>query len=47
MFLNIIFQNRKLQTDFDNELNNLRESIRQNTMHLEEIGEAREKLQAE
>lgn len=40
-------QNRKLQTDFDNELNNLRESIRQNTMHLEEIGEAREKLQAE
>ncbi|CAH0668976.1 unnamed protein product [Spodoptera exigua] len=41
------FQNRKLQTEFDNELNKLRESIRENTTHLEEIGEAREKLQAE
>ncbi|KAH9640647.1 hypothetical protein HF086_000591 [Spodoptera exigua] len=40
-------QNRKLQTEFDNELNKLRESIRENTTHLEEIGEAREKLQAE
>ncbi|CAH0628987.1 unnamed protein product [Chrysodeixis includens] len=40
-------QNTKLQTDFDEELNKLRESIRENTMHLEEIAEAREKLQTE
>lgn len=41
------FQNQNLQTDFDKELNKLRESIRENTMHLEEIAEAREKLQSE
>ncbi|XP_047023711.1 cilia- and flagella-associated protein 58-like [Helicoverpa zea] len=40
-------QNQKLQTDFDKELNDLRESIRENTMHLEEIADAREKLQTE
>ncbi|XP_026746828.1 COP1-interactive protein 1-like isoform X2 [Trichoplusia ni] len=40
-------QNTKLQTDFDEELNKLRESIQENTMHLEEIADAREKLQAE
>ncbi|KAM3968304.1 uncharacterized protein ACR2FA_007664 [Aphomia sociella] len=40
-------QNQKLQVDFDKELNKLTESIRENTVHLEEIAHARETLQAE
>ncbi|XP_049865177.1 coiled-coil domain-containing protein 18-like isoform X2 [Pectinophora gossypiella] len=40
-------QNQKLQIDFDKELNKLTESIRDNTVHLEQIAEAREKLQTE
>ncbi|CAG9791881.1 unnamed protein product [Diatraea saccharalis] len=40
-------KNRKLQADFGLEFNKFTESIRENTAHLEEIAEAREKLQAE
>ncbi|XP_052751537.1 LOW QUALITY PROTEIN: myosin heavy chain, striated muscle-like [Galleria mellonella] len=40
-------QNQKLQIDFDKELNKLTQSIRENTAHLEEIADAREKLQTE
>ncbi|KAJ8726906.1 hypothetical protein PYW08_015303 [Mythimna loreyi] len=40
-------QNTSLQSEFDQELNKLRESIKENTQHLELIAEAREKLQAE
>ncbi|CAG4940438.1 unnamed protein product [Colias eurytheme] len=40
-------QNERLQSDFDTELNKLNESIKENTAHLEEIADAREKLQSE
>ncbi|XP_047523025.1 myosin-13-like isoform X1 [Pieris napi] len=40
-------QNERLQSDFDTELNKLNESIQENSVHLEEIADAREKLQAE
>ncbi|XP_038213333.1 golgin subfamily A member 6-like protein 1 isoform X2 [Zerene cesonia] len=40
-------QNERLQCDFDTELNKLNESIKENTAHLEEIADAREKLQLE
>ncbi|XP_075972398.1 uncharacterized protein LOC142974127 [Anticarsia gemmatalis] len=40
-------QNQKLQADFDKELCKLTESIRENTTHLEEIADARGKLQTE
>ncbi|XP_059060208.1 interaptin-like [Achroia grisella] len=40
-------QNQKLQVDFDKELNKLTQSIRENTVHLEEIADARGKLQTE
>ncbi|KAJ8724931.1 hypothetical protein PYW07_015889 [Mythimna separata] len=43
----LIEKNATLQTEFDLELNKLRESIKENTSHLELIAEAREKLQAE
>lgn len=42
-----IHQNQKLQSEFDKELNKFTESIRVNTVHLEEIAMAREKLQTE
>lgn len=40
-------QNEQLQKDFDVELNKLKESMRKNTLQLEEIAAARESLQAE
>ncbi|XP_021204824.1 putative leucine-rich repeat-containing protein DDB_G0290503 [Bombyx mori] len=40
-------QNQKLQEDFDQELNKLTQSIKDNTTHLEDIALAREKLQSE
>ncbi|VVD03432.1 unnamed protein product, partial [Leptidea sinapis] len=40
-------QNQKIQMDFDIELNKLTESIKENTSHLEDIADAREKLQSE
>ncbi|XP_053599579.1 CAP-Gly domain-containing linker protein 1-like isoform X2 [Plodia interpunctella] len=40
-------QNEKLQVDFDKELGKLTASIKENTEHLEEIADAREKLQIE
>lgn len=42
-----MFQNQKLQEDFDQELNKLTQSIKDNTTHLEDIALAREKLQSE
>ncbi|XP_013185488.2 filamin-A-interacting protein 1 [Amyelois transitella] len=40
-------QNQKVQADFDKELSKLTESIKENTAHLEDIADARGKLQAE
>ncbi|KAI5641951.1 hypothetical protein NE865_05950 [Phthorimaea operculella] len=40
-------QNQKLQSDFDKELVKLTDSIKDNTVHLQEIAEARETLQTE
>ncbi|KAJ2950727.1 hypothetical protein O0L34_g8988 [Tuta absoluta] len=40
-------QNQKLQSDFDKELGKLTDSIKDNTVHLQEIAEARETLQTE
>ncbi|XP_072941659.1 uncharacterized protein [Epargyreus clarus] len=40
-------QNNRLQLEFDKELGKLNQSIKENTTHLEEIADAREKLQTE
>ncbi|KAJ0179249.1 hypothetical protein K1T71_004961 [Dendrolimus kikuchii] len=40
-------QNKKLQDDFDREFSKLTESIKEHTVQLEEIADAREKLQSE
>ncbi|CAK1551694.1 unnamed protein product [Leptosia nina] len=45
--LELKIQNERLQNDFDTELNKLNESIKENCVHLEEIADAREKLQSE
>lgn len=40
-------QGQKIQANFDKELSNLNQSVKQNMQHLEEIADARAKLQAE